>query len=68
MIHTKGPSSGILKLFEAIDVIVYEDIPKSVALVLGVNRLLAMAKDIGGLCPIATKEVFFRLINLFIVL
>jgi hypothetical protein len=68
MLHTKGPSSGILKLFQAIDVIVHEDIPKLVALVLGVNRLLAMAKDIGGLCPIATRKVFFRLINLSIVL
>jgi hypothetical protein len=29
------------------------------ALVLGANKLLAMAKDIGGLCPIAIGEVFF---------
>jgi hypothetical protein len=30
---------------------------------LGANRLLAMAKDIGGLRPIAINEVFFQIIN-----
>jgi hypothetical protein len=29
------------------------------ALMLGVNKLLVMAKNIGGLCPIAMGEVFF---------
>jgi len=35
---------------------------------LGVSRLLAMAKDIGSLRPIVVGEVFFRLINCSIVL
>jgi hypothetical protein len=30
-----------------------------VALMLGANKLLAMAKDTGGLCPIVIGEVFF---------
>jgi hypothetical protein len=34
-------------------------IPRLVALVLGASRLLAMAKDIGGLRPIIIGEVFF---------
>jgi hypothetical protein len=38
------------------------------ALMLGANRLLAMAKDIGGLLPITIGEVFFQLISHFIVL
>jgi hypothetical protein len=29
------------------------------ALMLGASRLLTMAKDIGGFCPIAIGEVFF---------
>jgi hypothetical protein len=36
---------------------------KAMALVLGANKLLAMAKDIGGLCPIAIGEVFLQLIS-----
>jgi len=38
------------------------------ALVLGASRLLAMAKDIGGLRPIIISEVFFLFINHSIVL
>jgi hypothetical protein len=57
-----------LKLFQAIAIIVHGDIFRSVALVLGVNILLAMVKDIGGFHPIAIGEVFFRLIKSFIVL
>jgi hypothetical protein len=38
------------------------------ALVLGANRLMAMAKDNGGLYPIVVNEVFLRLISHFIVL
>jgi hypothetical protein len=38
------------------------------ALVLGANRLLAMAKDIGNLHPIIVGEAFSRLINRSIVL
>jgi hypothetical protein len=33
-----------------------------VALLLGVNRLLAMVKDASGLCPIVIGEVFLQLI------
>jgi hypothetical protein len=35
---------------------------------LGVNKLLAMAKDIGGLHPITISEMFLRLINYSIIL
>jgi len=48
-----------LKLFQAIVIVVHGDIFRSVALMLGVNILLAMAKDIGGFHPIAIGEVFF---------
>jgi len=34
-----------------------------VALVLRVSRLLAMAKDTCGLCPIVVAKVFLQLIN-----
>jgi hypothetical protein len=44
------------------------DIPKSMALMLGVNILLTMEKDTDGLCPIAMGEVFLRLINHSIIL
>ncbi len=37
-------------------------------LMLGAKRLLAMAKDIGGLHPIAIGKVFFLLISRSIVL
>jgi len=33
------------------------------ALMLGANRLLAMVKDIGGLCHIAIIKMFLQLIN-----
>jgi hypothetical protein len=36
--------------------------------VLGANKLLAMAKDISGLCPITIGEMFFQLISRSIVL
>jgi hypothetical protein len=39
-----------------------------VASMLGVSKLLAMAKNIGGLCPIAIGKVFFWLISHSIVL
>jgi hypothetical protein len=38
-----------------------------VALMIGVNKLLAMAKDIGGLHPIAIGKMFFQLISCSIV-
>jgi hypothetical protein len=54
----KDPSSGFSKLCQIVVIVVCGDIPKSVALMLGANRLLAMAKDIGGFHPIAIGEVF----------
>ncbi len=38
------------------------------AIMLGVSRLLVMAKDTSGLCPIAINKLFFWLINCSIVL
>jgi len=38
------------------------------ALMLGVNKLLVMAKDIGGLHPITISEMFLQPINHSIVL
>jgi len=38
------------------------------ALVLGASKLLAMAKDAGGLYPIVVGEVLFQLISHFIIL
>jgi hypothetical protein len=64
----EDPSSKFSKLFQVTIVTVHEDIPKSMVLMLGANRLLAMAKDIGGLHPIAIGKVFFLLISRSIVL
>jgi hypothetical protein len=57
-----------LKLFQVIAIIVHGDISRLVALMVVVNRLLIMAKDIGGLPPIIMGEVFFRFIKRSIVL
>jgi len=59
----KDPSLGSLELFQTNVIIVYGDIPRSVALMLGVNRLLAMAKDTCGLYLIAIGNVFIQLIS-----
>ncbi len=64
----KDPSSGFSKLCQIVVIVVCGDIPKSVALMLGANRLLAMAKDIGGFHPIAIGEVFLWLISHSIIL
>jgi hypothetical protein len=64
----KDPSSKFLELFQVAPTVVHGDIPRLVVLVLGVSRLLAMAKDIGGFRPIAMGEVFFQFINYSIVL
>ncbi len=64
----EDPFLGFSKLFQIIAIFVHGDIPRSMALMLWANRLLAMAKDIGALCPITTGEVFFQLINRTIVL
>jgi hypothetical protein len=51
----EDPSSG---LFHVITTIARGDIPRSVALVLWVIKLLVMAKDIGGLHPIVVGKMF----------
>jgi len=51
--------SRFSELFQVVVIVACGDILKSMALVLGVNRLLAMAKDIGGFCFIAIGEAFF---------
>ncbi len=48
--------------------IVCEDILRSAALVLGVNILVALAKENGGLHFIAIGEVFLQLVNRSIIL
>ncbi len=53
------PSLGFLKLFQVIIVVAHGVIPKSMALVLGASKLLAMAKDTNGFHPIVVSEVFF---------
>ncbi len=63
----EDPSLGFLKLFQVV-IIACGDIFRSVALVLGANILLVMAKDIGGLRLIIISEVFFLLINWSIIL
>jgi hypothetical protein len=64
----EDPSSRFSKLFKVVVAIVCGDIPRLVALVLGANKLLAMAKNINGLHPIAMNEVFLQLMNCCIVL
>jgi len=54
----KDPSLGFSELFHVIIIVYCGDIPRSVALMLRVNILLAMVKDINGLCPIVVSEVF----------
>jgi len=53
----KDPSSRFSKLFQVV-VVACGDIPRTAALMLGVNKLLAMAKDIGSFHPIVVSEVF----------
>jgi hypothetical protein len=53
----EDPSLGFSELFQVVT-IVRGDILRLVALVLGANKLLAMAKDIGGLHLNAVGEVF----------
>jgi len=64
----KDPSLGFLELFQVIVIVVHQDIPRSMALVLRVNKLLAMAKNIDGLCLIVVNKVFFQFISYSIVL
>jgi hypothetical protein len=54
----QDPSSNFLKLLEATNVIARGDILRSMALMLGANKLLAVAKDIEGLCFVVVGKVF----------
>ncbi len=55
----EDPSSGFSELFQVVVAIAHGDILRLVALMLGVSRLLVMAKDTSGLCPIVVSEIFF---------
>ncbi len=68
MFHTIGPPLGFLELIQAIAIIACGDILRLVALVLGANRLLAMAKGTKSFCFIDISETFFHFINCSIVL
>jgi hypothetical protein len=56
---SKDPPLRFPELFQTIVVVVHGDILKSMALALGVNKLLAMAKDTSGLHFIVVSKVFF---------
>ncbi len=60
MLHTKGP---FFKVFKVVALIVYGDILRSVTLMLGVNKLLIMAKDTKSLYLIIISKVFSQFIN-----
>jgi hypothetical protein len=62
----EDPSLGFLKLFQIV-AIVHEDILRSVVLMFGASKLLAMAKNIGGFCSIVIGKMFFQIINRSIV-
>jgi hypothetical protein len=64
----EDPSLGFLELFQTTNVVTHGDILRSIALVLGANKLLTMEKDVRGLCPIAICKLFFQLIIHSIVL
>jgi hypothetical protein len=63
----EDPSSQFSEFFQATTTVARGDILRSMALMLKVNRLLAMAKDINGLLFIIVGEVFLRFINHFII-
>jgi len=58
----KDPSLRFLGLFQVIVIITLNDIPRSMALMLGTNKFLAMVKNTRSLRPITIGEVFLRLI------
>ncbi len=62
------PSLGFLELFQAIVAVARGDILRSMTLMLRGNKLLEMAKDIGGLCFIVICKMFFQFISHSIVL
>jgi hypothetical protein len=63
----KNPSLGFSELFQAIVVIAHGDIFRSMALMLGVNKLLVMARDSKGLHLIAIGKMFSSIISCFII-
>jgi hypothetical protein len=52
-------SLGFSKLFQVTSIVAHGDIFRSVVLMLGVNKLLAMVKDSTSLALIAIGKVFF---------
>jgi hypothetical protein len=64
----ENPSLGFSELFQATVVVAHGDILKSMALMLGVNKLLAMARDSKGLHLIAIGKMFSSIISCFIIL
>jgi hypothetical protein len=64
----RNPSSRFSKLFQIVAIAPQGDIPRLMALVLGVSRLLVMAKNTGNLCPIIVGKAFLRLISCSIIL
>jgi hypothetical protein len=66
MLHTRRPIFRVSKLFQV--VVAHGDIPKLVALLLGVSTLLSMAKDTRSPCPIIVGKMCLQLISRSIVL
>jgi len=64
----EDPSSKFLELFQVTIIVAHGNILRSMPIMLGANRLLAIVKDIGGLHLIVIGEMFFRLISHSIVL
>ncbi len=59
----KDPSLRFLDLFQVATHVAHGDIPKLVALMLGISRLLAMAKNTNSLHSIVVGKVFIWLIS-----
>jgi hypothetical protein len=64
----EDPFLEISKLFQIVSTVAHGDIPRSVVLLLGVNRLVALVKDTKCFCSIAIGEVFLQLISCSIIL
>jgi hypothetical protein len=61
-------SLGFLELFQTTIVVVHVGIPRSVALVLRISKLLEMVKDTGGHGFITVGKVFLQFISHSIVI
>jgi hypothetical protein len=64
----EDPSLRFLELFQATIVVARDDILRSMALMLGVGKLLAMAKDSKNLHPFTIGNMFSSIISCSIVL